>query len=169
MAFFTSGIIGSSPTTIVAGTTTDGAGAPFALCQQELANDGNTYIFVQANGAITQYSTVWITTAGQAASVTDTVIGTNPGGRPGFAQVAFADNEFGWVVLQGCAFRIKFADACAKAVPLYTTATAGVLDDATASASQFQVMGVIIETVSGNTPSNALASGAFPQLRRPIA
>ena len=166
--FFTSGIVGASPTTTYTGTTTDGAGSPFKLLQLEFADDGSKYIFVQANGAITQYSTVWITTAGQAAQITETVVNANPGGRVGFAQSAFADNEFGWVVLAGSAIRVRFADSCAKGVPLYTTTTAGVLDDATASASQYQIMGVVIETVSGNTPSNALASASFPSIRRPV-
>jgi hypothetical protein len=168
MPYFTEGAIGFDPSINTTGTSTAGAGAPDTLGVTRAANDGNTYMFVQASAAITQYSTVWVTTAFQASMVTDTTIGTNPGGRVGFAQTAFAQYEFGYVVVHGNAIRIRFADACAKAVPLYTTATAGVLDDATASASQFQVMGVVIETVSGNTPSNALASCSFPQLRRPV-
>ena len=44
--------------------------------------------FVQASGAITQYDSVWVTPAGQASPITAALAAT--GGRPGFAQTAFA-------------------------------------------------------------------------------
>lgn len=167
MAYFTSGVIGANPSTTYTGTSTAGAGAPYTLGQVEAASDGNVYIFVQASAAVTIYDTVWIEPTHQCAPITENLV--NTAGRPGFAQVAFAQYEFGWVVLHGSKFKVRFADACAANVPLYTTATAGVLDDATASASQYQVMGVLIDAVTGNTASNAFASGAFPQVRRPVA
>lgn len=168
MPFFTSGFLGGDPTvTTYTGTSTAGAGAPHRLGQVEPASDGNTYIFVQAAEALTIYSALFITAAHQASMITKAVAAADSG-RIGFNQVAFAIYDFGWVVLHGSSFRVRFADACAKNVQLFTTDTAGVLDDLTASTSQYLINGLSLYTVSGNTASAALASGQFPQIRRAL-
>lgn len=87
--------------------------------------------YVQANGAIAQYAGVKIDDDGQAAEITTT---TNPSTEPakvGVAQVAFADNDYGFVWRgNGSGARAKFAASCVQDVKIYTTATAGVFDDA---------------------------------------
>jgi hypothetical protein len=111
---------------------------------------------------------VFISGTHQISQLTKAVAAADSG-RPGFAQVAFLQYEFGWVVLHGSAFRVRFADSCAKNVQLYTTDTAGVVDDATVSTSQYLIAGLSFFTVSGNTASAGLASGAFPQIRRSLS
>jgi hypothetical protein len=90
---------------------------------------GSRWEYVQASGAITIYDYVKIDDDFQAASATTT---TNPSTEParvGCAQVAFADNEYGWVVRSG-QHTGRFAASCVQDVKIYTTATAGVVDDA---------------------------------------
>lgn len=169
MPYFTSGFLGDDPTVkTYAGTSTAGKNAPHRLGQIEAASDGNTYIFVQATEALTINSALFITAAHQASMLTKAVAAADTG-RIGFNQVAFAQYDFGWAVIGGSSFRVRFADACAKNVQLYTTDTAGVLDDLTVSTSQYLVAGLSFWTVSGNTASAGLASGAFPQIRKGLS
>lgn len=89
--------------------------------------------YVQANGAITAYDAVKVDNDGQASSLTTTISGSEPT-AVGAAQVAFADNEYGWVFRgfgggSGKGIKVRVLVSCAADVKLYTTATAGCLDD----------------------------------------
>lgn len=66
-----------------------------------------------------------------------------------------------WAIMSGPApFRV--AAACQPSIPLYTTDTAGVLDDATASLSQLQVMGIELDAgVSNSTVGNSALQGTM--------
>ena len=57
MTYVTSPILGVSPDTTYAGTTVDGAGAPFTLGQTVMATDGKELVFVQAGEAISTTTT----------------------------------------------------------------------------------------------------------------
>jgi hypothetical protein len=94
------------------------------------------FVFVQADGAIDQYAFVKIEADGQAAMLTTTNAGSQ-GLLVGVAQVAFADNEYGWVWVGGLngggagkGIRGKVAASYVAKNNLNTTATAGVADDA---------------------------------------
>lgn len=89
-----------------------------------------TYRYVKANGATSQYGFVSISTDGlfEATPLTTT---TNANTNPllvGCAQCAFEDNEFGFVAVKGY-FTGKVAALCVQDVKIYTTGTAGVVDD----------------------------------------
>lgn len=144
--FLQSGVIGSNVDT----TSTD---QKFALGTEALGNDGTKWIYVQADGAITKYDYVCITEAFQAVAGTKALL--DVGHKVAFAQVAFADNEYGWVAIAGTNsnFKVRVAASCAADVPLYSSATAGVLDDS--STSQTKVDGVVAVTAvttAGATP-----------------
>lgn len=113
--------------------------ADFAVGTRAFGNNGSEWIYVHANGAITQYDCVGIDEDYEAAAMTKTI--ADGGWLVGFAQVAFADNDYGWVALRGSAINCRVAASCAADVALYTTGTAGVLDDT--SASQTMVNGVV--------------------------
>jgi hypothetical protein len=70
--------------------------------------------------------------------------------RVGFAQCSIASAYYGWVQLGGAPL-VNCAANCAPNVPLYTTSTVGVLDDATVSA------GMVAGVTAQNTISNATA------------
>lgn len=141
MAFVTGGVVGINLAETTAGTTTNGQNAKFRLGQTVLGSDGSRWLYVQAGAAITQYDCVAIDEDYQAVPMTKAL--ADAGHQPGFAQVAFSDNDFGWVAthMPGNG-SVRVAASCAADVQLYTSGTAGVLDDT--SASQTIIRGVVL-------------------------
>jgi hypothetical protein len=95
---------------------------------------GKAYVYVQADGAITGDGyVVSMTGAFQAImSNTGTAATILQGNKVGVADVAFADNEYGWVQVYGpCGIRSE-QDALANA-KLGPTSTGGQVDDAAAT------------------------------------
>lgn len=105
----------------------------FALGTTAHTNDGGTVEYVQAASEISQYAAVVIF-EGFTVRMAETSIVNDAGSgkKIGFAQVSIASGYYGWVHRQGKVIA-NLADDCADNVPLFTTATAGVLDDATVS------------------------------------
>ena len=118
-------------------------------------SDGNVYQFVRANGVVDQYDAVAIDEAGDAVALTTAVSGAVPT-AVGACQVAFTDNDYGWAVRKGQSFSVNALASCAGDVVLYTTTTAGHLDDASAD----QVHGVRLNETVGGTAASASASAA---------
>ena len=101
--------------------------------------NGSEWMYVIAQSAIAQYDCVAILNSSSAvgASICASPMTTTfaaKSTRVGFAQTALAAAGYGWVALSGSNLRCNVAIACEPAVPLYTTATGGVLDDAVVSA-----------------------------------
>lgn len=124
-------------------------GTTFALGDRHHDHSGNTWVYVKASAAFTQGDCVAIKNGYTAAPITDALSKTTV--EPGFAQVAFTIDYYGWVMTNGRPTYVRVAVDCEPAKPLYVTGTAGVLDDATASS---MVAGVIINT-------SATAAGAY--------
>lgn len=113
-------------------------------------SDGGQAMYVQSTtSALSTYAAVSIGANGLATMLTTTNAEESP--RIGFAQTSIGTGQFGWVQLGGQVL-VNLAAQCADFVPLFTTGTAGVLDDATITAGY--VMGLINTT----TISNATAS-----------
>lgn len=157
--FATDGLIGAN----LEVPTTD---AEFALGTKVTANDGTEFYYVQANGAIDAKDFVVVSEAYQATAA---VLATGDYGDMGaVAQVAFADDEYGWVARIGSSSNLTvntLASANANAV-LHTTATAGHLDDGTVAGSN-AVEGIVLssaaDSVAGATAciiSSPLSIGA---------
>jgi hypothetical protein len=115
--------------------TTADDGLPAVIGDLGSSKHGD-FIFVQADGAVDQYAAVKISDDGQAAMLTTTNAGSN-NLQVGIAQVAAADNEYLWVWVGGVAgggvgsgIKVKAAASYAADANLQTTATAGVVDDA---------------------------------------
>jgi len=103
------------------------------------------FVFVQADGAIDQYGFVKIEQDGQAAMLTTTNAGSQ-GLLVGVAQVAAADNEYLWVWVGGLngggvgkGIKGKLAASYVAKNNLFTTATAGVADDASTTKISYVV------------------------------
>lgn len=156
-AFATTPIAGVDLSATYAGTTTDGAGAPFTLGTQVMGNDGSVWMFVQAAAALTQYSYVCITNAFQAALGTKALV--DQGQEIGIVQNAFADNDFGWVLIKGTGsqYKVNVLISCTASVLLSTTATPGFLDDTAATSTQTTIMGLQLQ-------SSATASGGYAMI-----
>lgn len=148
MPFVTDGKIGINLAQTTAGNTTFGALAQFRLGERVTASDGSVWLYVQAGAAISQYMAVGIDENYEATALSKTA--ADAGHQVGFAQVAFADNDFGWVAVHMPGNgSVRVASACAADVQLYTTSTAGVLDDT--SASQTLIRGVVVTVVASTT------------------
>lgn len=152
MAYLTSGVIGVNLTETTAGTTTDGEDAQFTLGQCHGGTDHTKWMYVQAAGAIDQYDFVSIDENFQATALADA--GGAAGHILGVAQVAFADNEFGWVAVEGTNINGNVLASCAADTEaLFTTATAGHVDDAT-SAGAVRLVGVVAVTAAAGAATN---------------
>lgn len=115
------------------------------------------YMYVQANGAIDQYDLVTLDADFQAVAGTTTTSGARPTGC-GLAQLAFADNEYGWVAIgpfpESAGIRVNALANCAADVKLYTSATAGHVDDTAADL----VAGLTLSAAVGGSAASALCS-----------
>ena len=120
MAFPISGLAGAK----IDEATTD---KKFAVGTVADLSDGGAAIYVSATSTISQFNAVVIDAANGAVPVTTTNAATTK--RLAFAQTSIASGYFGWVNLSGTV-KVTLAANCDDNVPLYTTATGGVLDDA---------------------------------------
>jgi hypothetical protein len=111
-------------------------------------DEGGQAIFVQAISEISTFAAVAIFGNSTVQMLTTTNSATTK--KVGFAQVSIASGYYGWVQTSGLP-RVNLAANCDDNVPLYTTATAGVLDDATVSG------GLILGLTNTVTISNATA------------
>jgi hypothetical protein len=141
-------------------TTTNTLALPAKLRAVGSSTEGE-FVFVQADGAIDQYAWVKIEQDGQAAMLTTTNAGSQ-GLLVGVAQVAFADNEYGWVWVGGLngggvgsGIRGKVAAGYVAKANLNTTSTAGVADD-TSTTKIAYVVGL-----ASTTPAAAVELGSL--------
>lgn len=118
-------------------------------------NDGGQAMYVKSStSALSTYAAVSIGQNGVATMLTTTNGGASP--RVGFVQTSIATSHYGWVNLGG-QIMVNVAAQCASSVPLFTTSTAGVLDDATVTAGY--VMGLVSQqSISNATAVTALGS-----------
>lgn len=133
MTFATSNVLG------VDFTATPTA-ADFDLGTTVLGSDGTKWVYVKAGGAITQYDAVAIDENYAALALTKAL--ADAGHAVGFAQVAFTSGDYGWVAVEGSNIKVRVAISCAADVALYTTGTAGIVDDT--SASQTKLTGAVV-------------------------
>jgi len=112
-------------------------------------SDGGQAMYVKAStSALSTYAACSIGVNGVTTMLTTTNAGDSP--RVGFAQTSIGTSKYGWVQLGGQVL-VNLAANCDDNVPLFTTSTAGVLDDTTVTA------GYIMGLVNTRTISNATA------------
>lgn len=125
-----------------------------------------TYQYVYAGAALTNGTAVHIGLSGTANPLTPTLAAT--AGDIGFSQVTMAAGQYGYVARKGSGITMTVLTACAAGVALWTTDTAGALDDAVNTASQYQVMGaVLINSNSAAATVGVLGTQqSYPVIRR---
>ncbi len=147
---------------------------PFAPGLTVATSNNGEAIFVRAESTIAQYDCVAIgyfgdsataatgtpipravpiTTAGVAAAG---VTGYTP--KIGVAQVAITSAYYGWVFTKGTALRVNCLIGCNPKVQLFTTSTAGSLDDTVVSAGLVQGLTIITSATSASAPFCVLNS-----------
>lgn len=129
--------------------------AGFDLGKELLGGDGNTYVYVQASGAVAAYAACALEETHEVRELTTTISGAQPT-TVVVPQVALADNEYGWAVKRGDAFSVLAAASCAADVKVYTTATAGVIDDT--SSSHDLIQGLRLTAANGGSQAAVAAS-----------
>jgi len=127
--------------------------APMALGTTVRLNDGGMAMLVESSAsACSTFAAVVINESYVATMVTTGNVRSS-GNQIAFAQTSIATGYCGWVQFGGRP-KVNLAANCAPFVPLFTTATAGVLDDATISAASG---GVVIGVMAAVSISNATA------------
>lgn len=136
--------------------------AQMAVGTRVRTNDGGEAIYIQAASEISTYACAVIL-EGYTALMSTTARVTEATGENlqlGFAQTSIASAYYGWLQTAGRPLA-NLAANCADRVALFTTATAGVLDDAIVS------IGYLPGVWAATTISNATAvtlmipNGAF--------
>lgn len=117
------------------------------------SNDGKRWMYVQASGAIDQYDGVTIDEDGQAAKIAKAAVDDN--NKIGVAQVAFADNDYGWVQIYGpTTFNVTGVSTTLD-LTLYTSTVAGVFS-VTSTTSQTAIRGISATANAGTTAETAV-------------
>jgi hypothetical protein len=138
------------PTTPVAGVNlaNTSSTAEFAKGMTVSLSDGGEAMYVQALSEISAFAYALVY-ADHTAQMSTTTLAANSK-RGGWAQTSIPSGYYGWVQISGVV-KGNLAANCDDNVPLYTTATSGVLDDATVSG------GLVAFATSTVTISNATA------------
>ncbi len=131
------------------------------------------YMFARADSTVSQYDCVIFNVVSDSASLTPIIRAmpittTNaaaggvggPGAGVGFAQVAVTSAYYGWFCINGQP-RVNLLIGCNPRVPLYTTATAGSLDDTTVSAGMIQGLQANTSATSASAP---FCTANYPQI-----
>lgn len=124
-------------------TTTDGTTASFAPGTRIHGNNGGEWIYILANGAISNGDLVAITTSGTGTRATATLAAT--GSELAFAQCAFADTEYGWVAINGQPMTVQVSATSTLQAVLYVATTSGKLST---TASSGTLAGIALLTAS---------------------
>ena len=140
MAYGTSGAIGVN---LAANETT----ASQALGTREPSTDNQEYVYVLAGSAITQYQFVGIDEDFNAYPLTKAM--ADDGWIIGVAQTALTAASYGWIAIRGANLTGNVSGSCAADVTVYTTGTAGQIDDT--STSQTNLDGVVVVATNGTT------------------
>lgn len=129
--------------------------AQFARGTQVMGTDGALFEYVNTLSAIGEGNVVGIDESGNASNLTTTLATTVK--KAGAAQVSIAVSSFGWIQRTG-KMNFKVAASCVMDVLLFTTATPGVLDDATISGAVLPGLNLITSTVSAATLGVGMAA-----------
>ncbi len=135
--------------------------AAFSVGIRKPGNEASEWMYIEAASGIAQYDAVMINASSKAVPITTTNAAS--GVAVGFAQTSVASGKYGWVALQGANLNVNLLVDCAPFVRLYTTATAGKLDDAIVSAGM--IMGVeaqVTAATSGTTSVRVVAT--YPKI-----
>lgn len=127
---------------------------------------GGVWVYGHASGAIDQYAACTIDEAGEIAELTTTTSGAVPTAVC-IPQVAMTDNYYAWAFrgsnggsVDVDSVKVLAASNCAADAKLYTTATAGVVDDAATDLIQ----GLRLDAAQASGESDGVACTAVSLL-----
>jgi len=117
-------------------------------------DDGGQAVYVQAASTVATYMAVSVLVNNTVVPLTTTNSASSK--AVGFAQTSIASAYYGWVQLGGKP-RVNVLIGCQPNVPLFTTATAGSLDDATVTAGL--VAGLVATTSAASASAPTCIAG----------
>jgi len=126
-----------------------------AIGTRMIGTDNSTWLYITAGSAVAQYDVVAITEGYSGVPCTKALI--DDGHIIGVSPEAISSGEYGWVQLTGVVTMNVLASAD---VTLYSSATAGSLDDT--STSQTAVNGLFLTTARSGTAGSAAGMGTWP-------
>lgn len=134
-------------------------GNGFGVGDRYVDASGNEYVFVLASGAVAQYDAVHIGSTYVAQALTKALGDT--GAPVGIACGTLSSASYGWAQIKGMG-TVNALQTCASSTALYTSGTAGKLDDTTTS--QVKVAGVVLTSANATTGTVATACfiGTYP-------
>lgn len=156
----------ASPITPFAGITLDDFETKITVLGAELTDNlGRRRRLVQSQAPIVACDVIHINGQNLANSITFAI--AKLAGQLGICPFSVSCSTSGqnfWAILSGPApFRVGVS--CQPSVPLYTTDTAGVVNNLTASLSQLQIMGLELDVgVSNSSVGNSALQGTAGNL-----
>lgn len=117
-------------------------------------SDGTEWIYVQASGAITQYDVVGVDEDFQAATASATVAGA--AWLPGFAQIAFADDDYGWVATRGSNISMRAINVSADSQLAIGTSGVSAGVASVSGTGSVRLNGVVIISAAGSTAAHTI-------------
>ena len=142
-------------TTVTSANAANGVGAIHSLGSAVRGNNDSEWHYVYASAAITQYAVVGVEASGTASMLTSTIARGATPVNIAIAQVAFAAGDYGWVASGGTALTVLTTAICSAGVKLFTTATAGRVSTAQATAADAQIAGLVHSVTTGATASSS--------------
>jgi hypothetical protein len=154
---YTSPVIGGQPMATVEVSAQHALGT-IVRARDNSGNGGEAeFMYVQCSSSITQYDAVVVKGGYKIAQLTITNGLTSA--EIAFAQTAMGTKDtYGWVMKGGRPI-VRLALGCQPSVPLFATATGGVLDDVSSSVV---VQGVMAITQVTNSAGQATCIARFP-------
>lgn len=128
-------------------------------------DDGGEAVYCVASGAVSQYALCGINEDFDVYMMTTTLAAQSD--RLGFPQIAIASGSYGWVYLRGSNIKVRTKASAAADAQLWTTASAGVVDDATA-AGALKLDGMVLVAAAGTAANGAAGievKASWPAIR----
>src|SRR5689334_8561441 len=136
--FVTGGRLGADLANVVSSAnyaTLNGAGRVHELGAHTTGNNNSNWLYVYASGNIAQYAVVAVEASGTASELTSTIARGSTPHNIGIAQIAFTAGDRGWVATGGSVLTVLTTAVCTAGAKLFTTATAGRVSTAQATAT----------------------------------
>lgn len=154
-----------TPSTPTIGVNLNGttSAALVALGTRVNGSNDSMWIYVLANGAISVGDCVQIASTGTATRATTTGPRTSVD-ELGFAQVAFADGEYGWVAQHGSGMTIATTGTISQGT-MYIGVTSGKLSNVSGSST---IAGVVV-TNNSATATTTTTTGVLTWPRSIVA
>jgi hypothetical protein len=130
----------------------------FALGTVVNLSDGGQAVYVRAASTVATYAAVSVLVDNTVVPLTTTNSAASK--AVGFAQASIASAYYGWVQLGGKP-RVSVLVGCQPNVPLFTTATAGSLDDATVTGG---LVAGLVATTSAASASAVTCIAGYPHI-----